>query len=477
MSTPINPAPIPASARKPRDPLILLPIFYVVFVLGISGLAWHASNALQTPAPTGSQIPPTSPPATNPNQREEDELNRLKTKLDLQQDYLEKRTVQIDKRSDDLEHLIVEMTVGSGIYTLLLGLFAYFSLKAIKADAHADLANIRDLLNDFKKNEFADFRKDLQASATREIEHARAEFDSFRSEVRNDIPELYGMARSLGVILERIRRQVDLSRNWKSRATYDALLEEQRQTILIAEMTVAGFDYFGLPASSRFRSVAGEIYLNLAAFYASRSRKTGADKKFNQEDMKRAFLYIDRACSTDPDNPRSFYQRAALLLMDVIKEGDSPSKEQMDKAAADLDQSLAIDPAFTRSLYNMAWVLRRRNDLPRAIELLTKIIDARQTLKREDRGEGLINALVNRACYRALLLGTLPPDAEKRADIQAVAALVLADCEAACEEGKLYGAEAYCRTSLSREFGPKGDLFDVGSRLLSSSVAKLIACA
>jgi tetratricopeptide (TPR) repeat protein len=471
----MNPGPAPA--RRSKDLLDLLPILYVAFFLGFFGLAWHTSHAMQVPAPTHAQDVPISPSATNPHQAEVDELVRLKTELDLQQDYLEKRSAQVDKRADDLEHLIVEMTVGSGIYTLLLGLFAYFSLKAIKSDAQTDLKTIRDLLSDFKKNEFADFREDLQASATREIELARTEFDSFRSEVRNDIPELYGMARSLGVILERIRRQVDLSRNWKSRATYDALLEEQRQTILIAEMTVAGFDYFGLPASSRFRSAAAEIYLNLAAFYASRSRKTSADKKFNQEDMKRAFLYIDRACFTDPNNPRSFYQRAAMLLMDVTKEGDRPSKEQMDNAAADLDQSLAIDPGFTRSLYNMAWILRRRNDLPRAIELLTKIVDARQSLKREDRGEGLINALVNRACYRALLLGTLSPDAEKQPDIQKVSALILADCEAACEEGKLYGVEDYCRESLSREFAPKGDLFEIGSRLLSSSVPRLVACA
>jgi len=114
----------------------------------------------------------------------------------------------------------------------------------------------------------------LQDRATNEIGLARTEFDSFRAEVRNEIPELYGMARSLGVLLDRIRRQVDVARNWTLSESYEAMSDEERQAVLVAEMTIAGFDYFGLPGSKRFRAVAAEIYLELANFYAARSRMT-----------------------------------------------------------------------------------------------------------------------------------------------------------------------------------------------------------
>jgi hypothetical protein len=481
MSTAPSPAPDPGPAlqairRKISDLLFLLPIVYAVFVALIFAIAWRAIHAQQTPTPPKPKIELTAPLDTSINQ-EGAKLDQLKTRLELEQDYLDKRAAQLDKRADDLEHLIAEMTLGSSIYIFLLGLFAYFSLKTVKADAEADLAKIEDLLDNFKKNEFADFQKDLQDRASREIDRARAEFESFRAEVRNDIPELYGMASSLGVILDRIRRQVDISRNWTLRESYEVMTEEERQTILVAEMTVAGFDYFGLPASKRFRAVAAEIYLNLARFYAARSRMIGHDGEFKQVDMRRAFIYMDRACSTDPGNPRTFSQRAAMILVDIPKQGEKPTKEQFDRAESDLDRCLAIKPADVRSLYNLAWIARRRGNLPRAIELVTTIIDLRETLEPEDRGRRIIDAFTNRACYRAIALSSLLSDAAQRAQVEAETRLILADCQAACEEGKLYNLKEYCRQGFTREFSANGDLSAIKSLLSDQTVSEVIACA
>lgn len=481
MATPSAPASTPSTAqlqqrRKRPDLLILLPILYAAFVIVIFSCAWEKIHAQQKQAlPNGAtaQTPPTNPSLSEQAAK----LDQLKAKLDLQQEYLEKRAALFDMRADDLEHLIAEMTLGSSIYTFLLGLFAYFSLKNIKDDAKADLAKIEGLLDGFKKNEFADFKKNLQDGATRELEAARAEFESFRGEVRNDIPELYGMARSLGVILDRIRRQVDLSRNWTLRRTYEDMTDEQRQTMLVAEMTIAGFDYFGLPGSKRFRSVAAEIYLNLALFYAARSRLVDANGKFNQADMKRAMIYIDRACSTDAGNPHALSQRAALILVDLPKPGDAPTKEQLEDAETNLDQSLALKATDVRALYNLAYISRRTGKIPRAIELLTKIIDLRPTLEREDRGRRVIDAFTNRACYRALALNPLPPDAAQQPAIQAAGTEILADCKAACEEGKLYKLEGYCREGFTREFAPTGELAAIKPLLPAAEVDKVIACA
>jgi tetratricopeptide (TPR) repeat protein len=241
-------------------------------------------------------------------------------------------------------------------------------------------------------------------------------------------------------------------------------------------MTIAGFDYFGLPGSKRFRAVAAEIYLELANFYAARSRMTGADGAFNQADIKRALIYIDRACSTDPSNARTFSQRAALVLVNVPKRGDRPTKEQLEKAESDLDQSLALKPTDVRALYNLAWIARRRDKLVRAIEILTRIIDLQKTLDQDDRGRRVIDAFTNRACYRALSLNPLPPDAAQDTEIRAKTALILADCQAACEEGKLFNLKEYCRKGFKREFSQGGDLYAVRQLLEAQAVDEVIAC-
>jgi tetratricopeptide (TPR) repeat protein len=483
MSTPSAPAAVtvPRSSRNRLRWLFLLPLGYSIFVVAIFGFAWRAVDA----APAPPKPPGTEAAAgkAGPVQQGAD-LAALKAQLDLdeqklalEQDYLDKRATQLDKRADDLERLITEMTLGSSIYTFLLGLFAYFGLKTIKADAQADLTKIEDLLDDFKKNEFPNFKNEIEERTRRAVEQAQTEFDSFRAEVRNDIPEMYGMARSLGVILDRIRRQVDVSRNWTYREAYEAMTEEERQTVLVAEMTVGGFDYFGLPSSKRYRTAAGEIYLNLANFYAARSRTVGADGRYNQADMRRALIYIDRACSSDVKNPRVFSQRAAILLIDIPKPGDAPTKEQLESAAADLKECLKLKPTDARALYNQAWIARRQGKLPEAIEYLTKIIDQRQTLPPDDRGRRIVDAFTNRACYRALLLNPLPPDAARQPAIKSEADGILMDCQGACDEAKLYKLHEYCRKGFTREFAANGDLAAVRPLLGTQEVDAVITCA
>jgi tetratricopeptide (TPR) repeat protein len=460
--------------------LVGLPmIFYGLFAGWIVFATYDVAHAKRS-SPVGET---KTVPAVNPDSDLQTKLNQQASKLEvaeaklaLQQEYLDKRSTEIDKRAEDLEHLISEMTIGTTVYSFILGLFAYFSLKAVKSDAEADLAKINGLLKQFRENEFEDFTKDVQKDILREIAQARAEFEGFKAEVRNDVPAMYGIERSLGVILERIRRQVDMSMNWTLSASYEAMTEEERQAVLMAEMTVAGFEYFGLPSSNRFRSAASQIYLGLANFYAARSRIIDSSGQFSQVDMRRAFIYIDRACATDPHNPRAFSQRAALRLIDVPRKGDRVSTEHLDHAQSDLETSLALSPVDARALYNLAWITKRRGDLRKAIELLTKIIDNRQTIAPEDRGHRVIDAFTNRACYRATALLPLPADTANQPRYQTEAARILADCRGACEEAKSYNLVEYCRAGFVREFSTAGDLDPIRQLLSAADVANVIDC-
>lgn len=169
-------------------------------------------------------------------------------------------------------------------------------------------------------------------------------------------------------------------------------------------------------------------------------------------------------------------------LVNFPKPGDSPTKEQLEKAESDLDQSLALKPNDVRALYNLAWTARRRdnnrdNNFVRAIEILTKIIDLQKTLDQDDRGRRIVDAFTNRACYRALSLNPLPPDAAQDTEIQAKAALILADCQAACEEGKLFNLKEYCKKGFEREFSVGGDLSAIRPLLAAQAVDAVTACA
>jgi tetratricopeptide (TPR) repeat protein len=471
MTAPLaNPKIRPSGRTLPLGLPMVLYALLVAWIVFATYRVAYGNHAFEIQAPVTNQKPTSDSGIEAKLSQQESQIQIAQEKLTLQQDYLE-------KRATDLERLISGMTLGTTLYSFILGLLAYLSLKAVRTEAEADLAKINGLLEDFKKREFEDFKKNLQARTQEEIDRAREEFEGFKTEVRNDIPAMYGIERSLGVILDRILRQVDMSRNWTLIESYEAMTDEERQTVLIAEMTVAGFDYFRFPESKRYRRAAAQVYIGLASFYAARSRITDVGGLFNQVDMRRAFIYIDRACATDPRSPRAFSQRAAFLLIDVPKKGALLPKEHLDKAESDLNTCLSLGESDARALYNLAWVTRRRGNLPKAIALLTKILDARQTLAPEDRGHRVIDAFTNRACYRALVLSPIPADAPNLPQYQTEASSILADCQAACEEAKVYKLQDYCREGFAREFSSTGDLNPIRPLVPDADVSNVVSCA
>jgi hypothetical protein len=82
--------------------------------------------------------------------------------------------------------------------------------------------------------------------------------------------------------------QVDTSQMWTFVDAYNSMSEEKRQKLVLAEMTVAAFDYFRLD-SSDMRKVAAQIFADLSNFYSARARVDPS--KHNPSDMHRARIY------------------------------------------------------------------------------------------------------------------------------------------------------------------------------------------
>jgi tetratricopeptide (TPR) repeat protein len=410
--------------------LILAVAAYLVFCMSISYVvhakALPGKNFAAWPdatvAPTDARH--DTPAVTDQLRQQAADLSLQEQKLTLWQKALEDRAKDIYQRSSDLEKLVSEITIGSSVYTLLLGLFAAFGLKEAKDQAVRSLDEIKGM---------------AEAQTT----DLKKEFSDFQQKVEEQIPNLYGMQKSLGDLLNRIRREIDLTETWTSAKPYINLSEEQRQKILLSELTVASFDYFRLVSAGSQKSIAAQIFANLANFYSGRARVD--EKRYDQGDLRRALIYIDRACEMDTENYRHLALRAALILTSGDREGAPVTREDLEKAAADLSRSLAIKPNFAAGLYNLAWVVDEQGDPGRATHLLTQFINERENLPPSDRGKRLIAAYINRACARAKLLTKDSADGQGK-----LLAEVLEDCRAACEEGKLYGETDYFVESLQR---------------------------
>jgi chaperonin cofactor prefoldin len=412
----------------PTRVLISVVAVYLAFCVSI-GLLVHAKalpakSLAPWPAATVAPIGASSGASafTGYLRQQADDLSLQEQKLTLWQKALEDRAKDVDQRSNDLERLVSDITIATSVYTLLLGLFAAFGLKEARDQAERALAEIN--------------RK--AADQTTEL---KKQFSEFQQQVEEQIPNLYGMQKSLGDLLNRIRRKIDLTESWTFAKPYNDLSEEQRQTFLLAEFTVASFDYFRLASAGSQKSIAAQIFASLANFYSARAR---VDKdKYDQGDLRRALIYMDRSCEMDTENYRHLAQRAALILTSGDKEGAPVTRENLEKAAADLNRSLAIEPNFASGLYNLAWVVDEQGDPGRATALLTKFIDQRENLPLLYRGKRLIAAYINRACARAKRLTKDSADGQDE-----LLAEVLEDCRAACEEGKLYSETAYFEDSL-----------------------------
>jgi tetratricopeptide (TPR) repeat protein len=438
----------------------------------------HAQGA--TPSTPGQAQPA---PAVQP-QPQQVQIDALRERLALQQDFLEKRSAEVDKRADELEHLISQMTLGTTVYSLFLGLLGYLSLTTLRSGAEKDRSAVQQQFEKFKETDWKEFKQDLEDRANKELEKGKSLIDDFKNEVRRDVPHLARMERSIEEILGRLYLLVDRSKNWTRRASYDSLPEEARQDILIGEMTVAAFDFFGLRSSQSHSTMVAEIYTNFSRFYGSRSKIVDEKGRFHREDMARALIYSNLACDADCHSTNALNQRAALVLADVPEPGIPTPKAGLEKAAADLHRCLEVNPDDSRALYNLAWATRRFGDLPRAIELLTRIIDRLDELSPEDRGRRVVDAFTNRACYRALVLApTLAEDTANDLAFREPVALILADCLAARKEARAYylkqlsispDLKIYCRNGFRREFSTGGELESVKRFLSAEQLEELV---
>ncbi|MFT4113694.1 tetratricopeptide repeat protein [Silvibacterium sp.] len=420
---------------------MLLTFAFACFMILKLYAAWevgHPPRALPAPAPAATVI--VEERGDLP--RLQADLDRQTKQLELEQKALDSRAQQIDKRADDLEHLITEMIVGNGLYTLLLGLLTAFGLNNARAEADRSLGSLEKQIAKFK------------ADAELDLNKAREE----RREFRADIPSLFGMQQALNALLFRIRRKVDMSEVWTHSDPYLKMSEDQKQELMLAEMTLAAFEYFSHEGSEAQCATVAEIMASFANFYSARARVDSG--KYDMADMRRALIYIQRANDMDKSNARIFAQRAAFTLSNISKAGEPVSRTQIKEAERYLERCLELNPRDVRGLYNLAWIADELGKYDEAARLLKKVVIQRDKLPAVERGRRMIKVFINRACANARLCPTIA-DRNKRKGMREE---IYQDCRNVYDEAVKFRHIDTATASLARELGPGGTLMCVSDQ-------------
>ena len=84
-----------------------------------------------------------------------------------------------------------------------------------------------------------------------------------------------------------------------------------------------------------------------------------------KKDTDKALADYDEAIRLNPSDVTSLLNRANLLAQ----------KEELDRASADCEQSLRLSPSLAQSYVIRAWVLYKKQDYNKAIADLTRVLD------------------------------------------------------------------------------------------------------
>ena len=133
-----------------------------------------------------------------------------------------------------------------------------------------------------------------------------------------DIAQKFPSIEKMDTALEKLVEEVGRGSDFRIKVDWingyygtTALPDQEAQSILLSEMTIAGFRFFDL---SRYEVKVTEIYHGLAVFYGSRynhRRKVAHDP----EDYQRALRYFEMVIERDPLNIRAKKDRAVLLSL------------------------------------------------------------------------------------------------------------------------------------------------------------------
>jgi tetratricopeptide (TPR) repeat protein len=234
-----------------------------------------------------------------------------------------------EKQSDRLQKTIQWLVTISGLYAVILGLYAYFGLNRLVDGAQKEI--------DKTAKTFEEERQRLQEERDRSY------------------PIVTRIERNLSATVEQIERILPAyeERDWV-RDLYSDLDAEQREQVLMSEASIASFEVLGLGGVSLYSSRVALIYGRLGRFYGSRYAKRrkdgGRDRPDPSEfegDRARAIEYLEKAIAADAG--KAVLHRDLGVLLAQGHKADS-----LTRAESAYRKALSCDPNDPGARFNLA---------------------------------------------------------------------------------------------------------------------------
>jgi hypothetical protein len=323
-------------------------------------------------------------------------------------------TADLAKQNADNRAVLDRMAGITGVFTAILALCTFFTVKWARDDAKDQIAGSAkaldvflrtstDTLNALQKNvqlqlelltqtaqaDLFKFKNDVQSEldtlkastdsrlagmedhTQRELERLKDEIRDFQKRLWAELPEMRNLKDNLQLLLVDLERVIPAESNWNDERPYESLSGRQKQRIQISESTVGALRIFISPDSALYQETLSKLYRALARFYFGKCRSEG-----QIADGERADAHVSSAIEIDRKNGSAYRLRGAIalamneILAPAAKTADQAEAERLlDQADTDLKTALDLDKNDLGAYYNRALVLLTRKEIAEALEL------------------------------------------------------------------------------------------------------------
>jgi len=337
-------------------------------------------------------------------------------KLELQQSVAGTRALlmaEIHAADSDERAILDRLITLVGVFSAILGLCAFATVRLAREDALAQQNRIEKDLKNFKETTEGDlkaFQTKTEGDLKALTERTGTQIDEFRKQIWSELPEMRNLKESLHSLMLELERTIPSESDWNEAVAYDRLSVMKRESILIAESTVNALQIFVSRDATSNVATQARLYSALARFYFGRFRAN-----CDEADAERADLYARRAGEMEPEASstdrlrgaiataqyRILKKKAAAASQPVSQKDTEKFDALLAKAEGFLKLAMSKDGSDAGAAVNLALVARYRDDLDRAIQVSQDAIDKRGEMTSQNVQKYLPSLYLNLACYLA----------------------------------------------------------------------------
>jgi tetratricopeptide (TPR) repeat protein len=419
---------------------LLLLLMAAITLNATWSLVFGATGSPQAaPAPKTAKPESANQPANQVSSAARDaigsQINDAKKELEARIDADQKvANERIEEKTASTKELLDKLITLVGVYSVILGITAFVSVKYARDEAGAQIEI---------------FRKKIE-------------------EIEQNFPEFSRLDERIHRLMRGMELRMPSESDWNDDDSFRALTEEERQDILNNEATITAISAFALDRSPSVRARLVSIYGAFARFYVSR-HNTSPD--LSETDYIRALSYASKAIELSPESMGGFRLRGAIYLSryerlskTIPPVDDAKLKQLLQSAESDFAEAISKstgDQVDAGAYYNLALARYYEGDIEGAVSVSRRLVGQRSKISTVHREKYLPGIYLNLGCFLAgLAQGAADQNrtkARKQFEAEVVQALT-AGVEDFRSTATLDGGLAQLKKKIKKELLAGGDL-------------------